>query len=88
MPQIEYYVQLMRHLAKNKMPVPVPVCPPALWEYKPGLVIPFIESAWLAIPSPQQCRLIGDIAARLHLAVADFEPFMNNPATPIGGGGS
>ena len=29
--------------------------------------------------SPQQCRLIGDIAARLHLAVADFEPFMNNP---------
>ena len=79
MPQIEYYVQLMRHLAKNKMPVPVPVCPPALWEYKPGLVIPFIESAWLAIPSPQQCRLIGDIAARLHLAVADFEPFMNNP---------
>ncbi len=79
MPQVEYYVRLMQHLANHKTPVPMPVSAAAFWESKPGLVIPFIQGTWLKNPNAEECQKMGEVVAGLHLAVSDFEPLIENP---------
>lgn len=73
-----YYAALMRHFAASGAPVPSPLFPqtPAgeEWRGKPALLTPFVEGEWLPAPGAEECRKMGAVAAKLHVAEADFTP--------------
>ncbi len=79
--QVRYYAALMSHFAACGLPVPAPVFAPSLWnDDKPCLLVPFVESGgWCENPNAGQCRKMGAMIARLHLASAGFDMPMANP---------
>ena len=79
--RVGYYAALARHFAARRMPTPSPLDAnmPDDWNGKPCLVVPFAPGAQRQNPGADECRLMGETAARLHLAAADFPDGMPNP---------
>lgn len=75
--QLPYYLQLMQHLAARGIPVPSPQADAdgALVHTvagKPAAVVTRLPGSHRMRPDPAQCRQVGAMLARMHLAVADF----------------
>ncbi|MEX0643899.1 MAG: homoserine kinase [Parvularculaceae bacterium] len=76
---LPFFLELMGHLAKKGLPSPAPV-PGKDGEAlrricgKPAVLITFLPGAPRMTPSAPDCRALGHILAKLHLATADF-PF-------------
>ena len=86
-PMVDNYAKLCHHLASKGLPVPCPL--PDIDEElvgelkgKPATLVPFIEGKPRMNPTVEQCRIIGRLAARLHLASAGFGRDWGNPRGP------
>lgn len=74
---LPFFLALMDHLAKKGLPSPSPVAAKdgqALRRLKgrPAVLISFLRGAPRMTPSPADCRALGAVLARLHLATVDF----------------
>ncbi|HEX4917689.1 MAG TPA: homoserine kinase [Limnobacter sp.] len=82
--ELPFYLELMGHLARKKLPVPGPVAGPqgALFSTlkgKPATLVNCLRGRSVVHPNVAQCAAIGDFCARAHLAVSDFEGKLPNP---------
>ena len=81
--QLPYYLELMRHLANQGIPVPKPI------ENKQGQILFSIKGKPAAIvtklpglsrlePEAAHCALVGEMLAKMHLAGKDFSKTQEN----------
>jgi homoserine kinase type II len=75
--QLPFYLDLMRHLAAHRVPVPDPVPRDdgALFgalHGKPTAIVTKLEGAAQLAPNVEHCAEVGHMLARMHLAGRDF----------------
>ncbi|MDR5856921.1 homoserine kinase [Caballeronia sp. LZ062] len=75
--QLPFYLDLMRHLASHRVPVPDPMprCDGSLFGMlrgKPAAIVTKLEGAPELAPTPAHCIEVGNMLARMHLAGRDF----------------
>lgn len=75
--QLPYYLELMRHLANQGIPVPKPITNHAgaiLFELKgkPAAIVTKLPGVSRMNPSAANCASVGSMLAKMHLAGADF----------------
>lgn len=75
--QLPYYLQLMKHLAGQGIPVPEPVADAQgallhTLQGKPAAVVDKLRGQSNLNPGPAHCRAVGDMLARMHLAGRGF----------------
>jgi homoserine kinase type II len=81
--QLPFYLELMQHLARRDLPVPMP-CETragalvAEARGKPVAIVDRLPGRWIESPSPAQCARVGDLLARMHLAGRDYPRFQPN----------
>jgi homoserine kinase type II len=76
--QLPFYLKLMKHLARNGVPVPDPAEDThgeLLYTVngKPATVVNRLRGKSELAPSPAHCEAVGAMLARMHLAGRDFE---------------
>jgi homoserine kinase type II len=76
--QLPFYLDLMRHLASHRVPVPDPVPRDdgALFgplHGKPAAIVTKLEGTAELAPGVEHCAEVGQMLARMHLAGRDFE---------------
>jgi homoserine kinase type II len=86
-PQLPYYLRLMAHLAAHGLPVPAPRADAdgALVHTlagKPAALVQRLPGAPVEAPDRAHVALLGEVLARLHLAVADFPWHQRNLRGP------
>ena len=75
--ELPYYLRLMQHLAHHGIPVPAPQ-PGAAGELvhtlagKPASVVTRLPGSHRLAPDAPHCAQVGEMLARMHLAVQDF----------------
>ncbi|HEY4956708.1 MAG TPA: homoserine kinase [Caldimonas sp.] len=75
--ELPFYLQLMKHLADHRLPVPRPY-PDASGALllalsgKPAAVVDRLPGAHHLAPDAADCASVGAVLARMHLAVRDF----------------
>lgn len=82
--ELPYYLELMQHLSNNNVACPKPVaqCTGRLDAQllgKPACLVTCLHGADVAHPTLEQCRSVGQMLARMHLASASFVQHMDNP---------
>ena len=82
--QLDFYLALMAHLSARGIPCPQPLADPEgrLWRNlvgKPAALLSCLPGADSEVASAEQCGLVGEMLARLHLAAADFPQPLPNP---------
>ena len=81
--QLPFYLELMQHLARRALPVPMP-CETrtgallAEARGKPVAIVDRLPGRWVEAPSAAQCGQVGDLLARMHLAAKDYPRFQPN----------
>ena len=86
---LPFFVALLEHLSKKGLTCPQPVANrdgAALSELcgRPAAIMTFLDGVWIADPQPIHCRALGEVLAKLHLAVADFPLARPNPLSVAG----
>lgn len=81
--QLPFYLDLMRHLASHRVPVPDPMPRRdgtlfGMLHGKPASVVTKLEGAPELAPTPAHCIEVGQMLARLHLAGRDFPQHQPN----------
>ncbi len=81
--QLPFYLELMQHLARRELPVPMPcetVAGTLLAEArgKPVAIVDRLPGRWVEAPSAAQCARVGALLAQMHLAAQDFPRFQPN----------
>jgi homoserine kinase type II len=81
--QLPFYLELMRHLSRRGLPVPMPQENNAgslLSELrgKPAAIVTRMPGRWVAAPSVGHCAKIGELLARMHLGAQDYPRFQPN----------
>ncbi|TAM03180.1 MAG: homoserine kinase [Paraburkholderia sp.] len=76
--QLPFYLDLMRHLASHRVPVPDPMprTDGALFgplQGKPAAIVTKLEGAPELAPGVEHCVEVGQMLARMHLAGRDFK---------------
>ena len=51
---------------------------------RPAAIMTFLDGVWIADPQPIHCHALGEVLAKLHLAVADFPLARPNPLSVAG----
>jgi homoserine kinase type II len=75
--QLPFYLDLMRHLAAHRVPVPDPMPRSdgslfGMLRGKPAAIVTKLEGAPELKPTPAHCIEVGQMLARMHLAGRDF----------------
>ncbi|MDP3621863.1 MAG: homoserine kinase [Polynucleobacter sp.] len=75
--QLPYYLELMRHLANQGIPVPKPIANHAgtiLFDLKskPAAIVSKLPGVSRMEPNSQQCAMVGSMLAKMHLAGSSF----------------
>jgi homoserine kinase type II len=83
-PALEFYLALMSRLAARGIPCPQPVADAAGQRWrpllgKPAALLSCLPGVTAEQPTPAQCRAVGEMLARLHLAAADIPDPPPNP---------
>src|SRR6478609_8848500 len=81
--QLPFYLDLMRHLASHRVPVPDPMPRRdgalfATLNGKPATIVTKLEGTPELAPTPAHCIEVGQMLARLHLAGRDFPQHQHN----------
>ncbi len=81
--QLPFYLELMQHLARRGLPVPMPYETRAgslLAEArgKPVAIVERLHGHWIESPEMAHCERVGDLLARMHLSAQDFPRFQPN----------
>ncbi|NTV69575.1 MAG: homoserine kinase [Azonexaceae bacterium] len=83
-PALDFYLALQDRLAQSGIPSPRPLADGqgAYWRWlagKPAALLTCLPGAALELPGVEQCRAVGAMLARLHLAAADLPNPLPNP---------
>ncbi|QCP54575.1 homoserine kinase [Trinickia violacea] len=75
--QLPFYLDLMRHLASHRVPVPDPIPRDdgalfGMLHGKPTAIVTKLEGAAQLAPTTEHCAEVGHMLARMHLAGRDF----------------
>ena len=75
--ELPFFLGLMEHLAQRGYPCPTPIHgrdgnPLRELCGRPAAIISFLAGMWPRRSTPDHCRALGEAAATLHLAAADF----------------
>ncbi|MEZ2352089.1 homoserine kinase [Caballeronia sp. RCC_10] len=75
--QLPFYLDLMRHFASHRVPVPDPMPRRdgslfGMLKGKPAAIVTKLEGAPELAPTPAHCIEVGQMLARMHLAGRDF----------------
>ncbi|PCE23666.1 homoserine kinase [Paraburkholderia acidicola] len=81
--QLPFYLDLMRHLAAHRVPVPDPVPLDdgklfGILHGKPAAIVSKLEGGPEMAPSVEHCVEVGQMLARMHLAGRDFAQHQPN----------
>ena len=81
--ELPYFIDLMTHLALNKIPCPAPIknkLGVALSELqaKPALLVSCLQGRDIEAPAVIQCAAVGQALAKMHIAGLTFEANMRN----------
>jgi homoserine kinase type II len=81
--QLPFYLQLMKHLAKRRIPVPEPHATPDgtilhRLHGKPAALVDRLDGQHNMAPDAAHCASVGAMLARMHLAGLDFAPHQPN----------
>jgi homoserine kinase type II len=81
--QLPFYLELMRHLARRELPVPLPAENQAgslvsELHGKPAALVQRLPGRWEPRPTVAQCGIVGRLLAQMHLGAADFPVFQPN----------
>ena len=82
--ELPFYLHLMKHLAARRLPVPDPVANvrgEILHSLKgrPAVVVNRLPGESVTAPTVSQCRTVGEILARMHVAGSDYPRHQVNP---------
>lgn len=82
--ELDFYLALQAHLAARGIPCPQPLADAAgtfcrQLAGKPAVLFSCLPGRDVAQPTAAQCRALGELLARLHLAGADFPTPLPNP---------
>jgi homoserine kinase type II len=85
--ELPFYLNLMAHLARAgvEVPVPEPDRTGALFSLlngKPASLVTRIDGAPVDVPTPQHCSVVGAALARLHIASATYRARLSNRRGP------
>jgi len=81
--QLPFYLNLMRHLAEHRVPVPDPMPREdgslfGILHGKPAAIVTKLEGAPELAPSVEHCIEVGQMLARMHLAGRDYTGYQPN----------
>lgn len=81
--QLPFYLELMRHLAQHRVPVPDPVPRGdgtlfGMLQGKAAAIVTKLPGAAELVPGVEHCFEVGQMLARMHLAGRDFVPYQPN----------
>ncbi|HZZ09789.1 MAG TPA: homoserine kinase [Paraburkholderia sp.] len=81
--QLPFYLDLMRHLAAHRVPVPDPMPREdgalfGLLHGKPAAIVTKLEGAAELAPGVEHCMEVGHMLARMHLAGRDYPRYQPN----------
>lgn len=86
---LPYFLNMMEHLAGQGLPSPLPVKD----RYgetlktllgKPACLITFLTGVSVDDPTPDHCAALGDMLAKMHLALSDFQTERSNDLSIMG----
>lgn len=82
--ELDFYLGLMAHLARQGLPCPAPVADGAgailrPLAGKPAVLVSRLTGQEVEAPGPAHCAAVGDALARLHLAAATYDGVQDNP---------
>lgn len=82
--QLPFYLHLMKHLAARGIPVPDPAADAGgeilhAVKGKPTVIVNRLDGQSASAPSPMQCRALGTMLARMHMAGGDYARYQPNP---------
>jgi homoserine kinase type II len=85
--ELPFYLDLMSHLARHGIPAPAPIADLAdrtLGELagKPAALVTRLPGRWHEHPGEAECRSLGALLARLHLAGRSYPGYLENPRGP------
>jgi homoserine kinase type II len=81
---LPFYLELMAHLAQAGLPVPKPEADRdggyfSMLNGKPAGLIARVAGTPQLVPTADHCAAIGEVLARMHLAVADYPKTLASP---------
>ncbi|MGC2963859.1 homoserine kinase [Paraburkholderia graminis] len=81
--QLPFYLNLMRHLAAHRVPVPDPIPREdgslfGMLHGKPAAIVTKLEGAPELAPGVEHCIEVGQMLARMHLAGRDYSGYQPN----------
>jgi homoserine kinase type II len=81
--QLPFYLGLMRHLARRKLPVPEPLETAdktlfTLIRGKPAAIVTCLAGKAIEKPGAEQCAQVGALLAHMHLQAQDYPVFQPN----------
>ena len=82
--ELPFYLDLMSHLARHGIPAPAPIADLAdrtLGELngKPAALVTRLPGLWREDPGEGECRTLGALLARMHLAGRSYPAYLDNP---------
>jgi len=83
--ELDFYLRLMDHLAARGIPCPQPLADERGGQRarplagKPAALLTCLPGHDVDVPTPEHCRAVGAMLARLHRAGADFPEPLPNP---------
>lgn len=82
--ELPFYLDLMSHLARHGIPAPAPIADLAdrtLGELngKPAALVTRLAGRWRERPGDAECRSLGALLARMHLAGRSYPAYLENP---------
>ena len=85
--ELPFYLDLMAHLARHGIPCPAPVASLAdaylgTLNGKPAALVTRLPGRSLEHPGERECRELGMLLARMHLAARSYAAYQENPRGP------
>jgi len=85
--ELPFYLDLMAHLARHGIPCPAPIADLSdaylgTLNGKPAALVTRLPGKSLGRPGATECRELGFLLARLHLAGRSFAAYQENPRGP------
>jgi homoserine kinase type II len=85
--ELPFYLNLMSHLARHGIPCPAPIADLAdaflgALNGKPAALVTRLPGRSIDAPGEAECRELGMLLARLHLAGRSYPAYLENPRGP------
>jgi homoserine kinase type II len=85
--ELPFYLNLMAHLARHGIPCPAPIADLSdaylgVLNGKPAALVTRLPGRSIEAPGEAECRELGALLARLHLAGRSYPAYLENPRGP------